>query len=112
MGKEAEIISKCKKSIFMNFQLPIVVKISKDPPVLSQQSMNIAYKIICIAVKSVVVIIPALIRTELFIGTATDRLAAIETFLFHSTKVLIKIRKNVFKRIETIIIDFIPYISV
>jgi hypothetical protein len=25
---------------------------------------------------------------------------------------LIKIRKNVFKRIETIIIDFIPYISV
>jgi hypothetical protein len=24
---------------------------------------------------------------------------------------LIKIRKNVFKRIETIIIDFIPYIS-
>jgi hypothetical protein len=53
--------------------------------------MDISDKVIGVAVQPVIVIIPALIRTELFIGTASQDVAAIETFLFHSTNVLIKI---------------------
>ena len=60
--------------------------------------MNIPYKIVGVAVKPVVVIIPALIRTEFFIGTTTDGIATIETFLFHSTNVYIKIQKTVFAK--------------
>jgi hypothetical protein len=94
MSKEAEVVPKCKKSIFVNFSFPIVAEIGKDSPVLSQKSMNVTYKIVCIAVKPVVVIIPALIGTEFFISTSANGFTAIETFLFHSTKVLIKIQKT------------------
>lgn len=90
----------------MNLYLSIIVKVSKDPSVLSQQSVYIADKVVRIPVKAVIVIVPALIRTEFFIGAAANRFAAIETFLFHSTNVLIKIQKNVFKRIETTINDY------
>jgi hypothetical protein len=38
-----------------------------------------------------------LIGTEFFVSTSANGFTAIETFLFHSTKVLIKIQKNVFK---------------
>ena len=58
--------------------------------------MNIPDKIVGVAVKPVVVIIPALIRTEFFIGATSDGVAAIETFLFHSTKCLYKDTKNGF----------------
>mgnify|MGYP001590036846 CR=1 FL=1 len=61
--------------------------------------MDIADKIICIPVQSVIIVIPALIRTEFLIGAATNDRAAIETFLFHSTKVSIKLHKN---RLQTI----------
>jgi hypothetical protein len=67
--------------------------------------MNIPYEIIGIAVEPVVVIIPALVGTEFFISTATEGITAIETFPFHSTKVLINIQKNVFKRLQTTIND-------
>ena len=63
--------------------------------------MNIAYKIVCIPVQPVIEVIPALIRTEFFIGSAANSFAAIETFLFHSTKVLIKLHKTVYKRLQT-----------
>ena len=63
--------------------------------------MHITYKIVCIAVKTVIVIIPALVGTEFLIGAAANNFAAIETFLFHSTKVLIKIQKTVYKRLST-----------
>ena len=68
--------------------------------------MNVSYVIIGIAVKSVIVIIPALIRTEFLIGPATDYPTAIETFFFHSTKVLMNIQKNIFKRLQASINDF------
>jgi hypothetical protein len=91
MGEKTEIISKGKKSIFVDFYLTIIVQVSKDASVFSEQTMNIPDKIICIPVQSVIVIIPALVRTEFFIGPAAYNFAAIETFLFHCTKVLIKI---------------------
>ncbi|MBP1674254.1 MAG: hypothetical protein H6Q24_392, partial [Bacteroidetes bacterium] len=45
------------------------------------------------------------------IGAATYGVAAIETFFFHSTNVLIKIQKNVFKRLQTTINDLQAGIS-
>ena len=62
-----------------------IIKIGQDPPVSSQQSMNVSDKIIDITVQPVVVVVPALIRTEFLIGTAFNNIAAIETFFFHST---------------------------
>jgi hypothetical protein len=61
--------------------------------------VNITDKVICIAVKTVVVVVPALVGTELLVGTPMDLFSTVETSSFHSTNVLIKIQKNVFKRI-------------
>jgi hypothetical protein len=67
--------------------------------------MDISDKIVCVTVKPVVVIIAALIGTEFLIGATTDGVATIETFFFHSTNVLIKIHKNVFKRMQMALND-------
>jgi hypothetical protein len=82
----------------VNFSFTIVVEVGKDSPVLSQQPMNVSYKIVSIAVKPVVVIIPALIGTEFFISTSANGVTAIETFLFHSTK---SFDKDTKKRFQT-----------
>ena len=73
--------------------------------------MDIPDEIVRVTVKPVVVIIAALIGTEFLIGATTDGVATIETFFFHSTNVLIKIQKNVFKRLQTTINDLQAGIS-
>jgi hypothetical protein len=35
MGKEAEVVSKGKQSIFMNLNFALIVQIAKDPSVFS-----------------------------------------------------------------------------
>jgi hypothetical protein len=94
MGEKAEVIAQREKRILVNPCLSFIIKIGKDPPVLPEQAMHIPDKIVRVAIQTVVVIVPALVRTELFIGTATDGVAAIETFPFHSTKIYLKIQKN------------------
>jgi hypothetical protein len=91
VGKKIEVIAKSKQGILMHPHPVLSVQVSKDSPVLSQQPVNIPYKVVRIAIQPVIVIIPALIRTEFLISTATNGVAAIETFLFHSTNVFIKI---------------------
>jgi hypothetical protein len=91
MCKETEIITQGEEGILMDFDLVLGIEIRQDPSVLPQQAMHIPYKIVGIAVQLVIVVIPALIRTEFFIGAATYRVAAIETFLFHSTNISIKV---------------------
>ena len=91
MSKKTEVISKGKKSILMDLSFSAVVKVDEIPSVLPYQSMNISHKIICIPVQLVVKIISALIRTKFLISATTDSGSAVETFFFHSTKVLIKI---------------------
>lgn len=91
MGKETEVVAQSEQGIFMNSDFPIAVEICENSPVLPQQPMNVPNKIVRVAVNPVIIIIPALIRTEFLIGSATNGVAAIETFLFHSTNVSIKI---------------------
>jgi len=105
MGKEAEVIPECEQGIFMDSVPSFIIKIGKYPSVFPKQPVNISDEIVCITVHSVVVIVPALVGAEFFICATTDRVATVETFLFHSTNVLIKIQKNVFKRIQTTLID-------
>lgn len=62
-----------------------IIKVSQDPPVFTEQPVNIPDKIVSITVQPVVVIVSALVRAEFLIGTATNDIAAIETFFFHST---------------------------
>jgi hypothetical protein len=100
VGKEIEIITQCIECIFMNSGFAFTNKVRKDSPVLSEQTMNIPYKVIGITVKPVVKVVPALIGTEFLIGAATKNIAAIETFPFHSTKVSINIQKNRIMSIE------------
>ena len=105
MRKEAEVVAKREQGILMHLYLSLGIKVGENATVLPKQTMNIPNKIIRIAVKSVVVVVPALIRAEFLIGAATYGVAAIETFFFHSTNVLLKIQKNVFKRLQTNIND-------
>jgi len=72
--------------------------------------MNISHEIIRIAVDPVIVVIPALIGTKFLIRTATQDVTAIKTFSFHSTNVLIKLQKIVYKRLQTTINDYEPYV--
>lgn len=74
--------------------------------------MNISHKIVCVAVQTVVVIVSALVGTEFLITTAMYNIAAIETSFFHNAKVLIKIQKNVFKRLQTNVIIYESNITV
>jgi hypothetical protein len=74
--------------------------------------VNISHEIVGITVQPVIVIVSALVRAEFLIGATTDGVATIETFLFHSTNVLIKIQKNVLKRLQTTINDLQTDISV
>jgi len=74
--------------------------------------MNISYKIVCVTVQTVVVIVSALVGTEFLITTAMYNIAAIETSFFHNAKVLIKIQKNVFKRLQTTLRNYEPDINV
>ena len=75
----------------MDCCLSFVEQIGQYPSVFSQKAMYISDKIIRIAVLSVIKIIPALVGTEFFIGATPQGVTTIETFLFHSTKVFIKI---------------------
>ena len=105
MSKKAEVISQGIEGILMYCCLSFTCQICKNSSVLPEQTVYIPDKIIGVAVEPVIVIIPALVGAEFFIGTATKNIAAIETFPFHSTKVLINIQKNVFKRLQMTLID-------
>ncbi len=74
--------------------------------------MNISYEIVRVTVDSVVVVVSALVRTEFLIGTATNCVAAIETFSFHSTNVLIKINNAGAKQLQTTLNNFHPPINI
>ncbi len=112
MGKEAEVVSHGEEGIPVYSQFTLAIKVSQYAPVFPQQSVNVPYEIVCFTVKPVVVVVSALVRTEFLIGTATDSVAAIETFFFHSTNVLIKLVKIVFNRLQTTLNILQPHINI
>jgi hypothetical protein len=91
MSEETEVITEGEKGIPVDGVFAFIIKISEYPPVFPKQSVNISDEIVSVTVKPVVVVVPALVRAEFLIGATTNGVATIETFLFHSTNVLIKI---------------------
>lgn len=91
MSKKTEVITQGKEYILMNPEPPFSEEITQYPPVLSQKAVDIADIVVAIAVQTIVIIVSALIRTEFLIGTTMNKVAAVKTSFFHSTKVLIKI---------------------
>jgi hypothetical protein len=72
MCEEAEVIAQGKEGVFMYFYPALTIQIGKYPPVFPQQTVNITDKVVCVAVKPVVIIVPALVGTEFLIGTSMD----------------------------------------
>jgi len=72
MCEEAEVISQGKEGVLMHFCPALTIQIGKDPPVFPQQTMDITDKVVRVAVKPVVIIVPALVGTEFLIGTSMD----------------------------------------
>lgn len=103
MGEETEIKTKGEECILMNPCSALIIQVGQYPPVTPQKKVNIPDKAVGILVKPVVVVIPALIGTEFFVGPAPEDITAVETLPFHNAKVLIKIVKNVLKRLQTIL---------
>ena len=60
-------------------------QISKHLPVAPELSMNITHIIVLIAVKTVVVVIAALIGTEFLIRPPKELGSAVKTYSFHSS---------------------------
>lgn len=58
-------------------------KFRKNTAVFAQDVVNIPHIICGVAVKPVVVVIPAHIRTEFLIHAPGDRFSAIEAYFFH-----------------------------
>ena len=67
--------------------------------------MNIPHEIVSVAVKPVIVIVPALIGTKFLIGSSMDFFSTVETFSFHSTENSHKDIKTIYKE-SVYLIDF------
>jgi hypothetical protein len=91
MGEEAEIISQGQQGIPVHRDPALFIKIGEHTPVLPQKGMNIPDKVVALFVKSVIVIVSALIGTEFLVGSAPQNITAIETSSIHDAKVFIKI---------------------
>jgi len=61
-----------------------VKKVTNYLPVSSQLGMNIANIVVLITVKTVVVIVAALVGTEFFIRPSEKFSSAVKTYSFHS----------------------------
>jgi len=61
VGKEAEVIPESKEHIFVNPDPAFVKQIAENPAVLSQETVNIPYIVVGVAVDPVVVVVSALI---------------------------------------------------
>jgi hypothetical protein len=79
MGMVTEIIAEVRNLIPVHGGFAGRRKISQYPAVPAENIIHIPHEIVVVAIDPVVVIVPALIGTEFFIGPAGKRLLAIET---------------------------------
>ena len=82
--EEGEVIALCDQCITVYAMVTGVKKITKYLPVSSQLGMDIPYIIVLVTVKTVVVIVAALIGTEFFIRPSEKFSSAVKTYSFHS----------------------------
>jgi len=68
----------------MNAIVAVVKQVGKDPSVSPQLGMDIPNIIILVTVKTVVVIVAALVGAEFFIRPAEKFSSAVKTYSFHS----------------------------
>lgn len=64
--------------------MPVFIKVRKDLPVAPQLRMYVTDIIVLITVKTVVVIVAALIGTEFLIRPPKEPGSAVKTYSFHS----------------------------
>jgi len=67
MCKEGKIVALGYKCITVNTVMTIPEKVRKDSPVTPELRMNIAHIVVLITVETIVVVVPALVRTEFLI---------------------------------------------
>jgi hypothetical protein len=82
--EEGKIVTLGDKGITVDSNMSRVKQIRKYPSVTSQLSVNITNIIILFAVKTIIVIVTALIRAEFFIRPAEKFSSAVKTYSFHS----------------------------
>lgn len=92
MGEEGEIVSLCEKRIPVNPVVPRIKEIGQNLPVTPELRMYITNVIVLIAVESVIVVVAALIGTELLIRPPKETGSAVKTYSFHSSNVFIKLK--------------------
>jgi hypothetical protein len=84
VSEESEVVALCNKCIPVYAMVTRVKKVTNYLPVSSQLGMNIANIVVLITVKTVVVIVAALVGTEFFIRPSEKFSSAVKTYSFHS----------------------------
>jgi hypothetical protein len=82
--EESEIIALCDKRITVYAMVSGVKEITNYLSVASQLCMDIPYIVVLVTVKTIVVIVAALIGTEFFIRPSEKFSSAVKTYSFHS----------------------------
>jgi hypothetical protein len=82
--EEGEVIALCDKRITVYAMVGGVKKVANDLSVASQLCMDIPYIVVLVTVKTIVVIVAALIGTEFFIRPSEKFSSAVKTYSFHS----------------------------
>jgi hypothetical protein len=84
VSEEGEIVTLGYERITVNPPVPVVVKVGQYPPVPSKLRVYIPYIIVLITIKTVIVIVPALVRTKFLIRPSKEPGSAVKTYSFHS----------------------------
>jgi hypothetical protein len=82
--EKGEVVTLGRQGITVNAVMAVFIQIRKDLPVAPQLRMHVPDVIVLITVKTVVVIIAALIGTEFLIRPPKEPGSAVKTYSFHS----------------------------
>ena len=84
MSKESEVVALRNKRIAVYTMMTGVKKVTYYLPVPSQLGMDIADIVVLVTVKTVVVVVAALVGTEFLIRPSEKFSPAVKTYSFHS----------------------------
>lgn len=81
-----------QKCIPVNPVMPCFKQVCQYLPVAPELCMHIAHIIVLVTVKTVIVVVAALIGTEFLIRPPKETGSAVKTYSFHSSNVFIKLK--------------------